>query len=134
MKRREFSCSVYVEIVKRATINDMVRCEKCGCAVWRFHVHHLKEDALEIDKSAKLTAKDGQLLCLLCHGELTRPFQTTIAKVKRVEAKHLGVRKSPSIQSRGFDKSQREPHKTEKVVSRRPVYMDINKGHDDDRR
>lgn len=91
MSRREFTKSTRVAIIKRATVEGVTRCEKCFAAVTRFEVHHLKEDALEIDKSKPLTAVDGVLWCEPCHDEATRPFQTIIAKVKRVEARHVGA-------------------------------------------
>ena len=119
-KRREFSRSVYVEIVKRATINAVIRCEKCRVAVSRFEVQHVREDALEIDKSAKLTVGDGLLLCKPCHDELTRPFQTVIAKVKRIEAKHTGFKKGYALPP--ASPAHRATRPVEKTVARRPIY------------
>lgn len=93
-RRREFSIPVRKEILLRARDErGELRCEnpKCGALVRRGEIHHRKEDALEIDKSRKLTAVDGFFLCEPCHDELTRPFQTVIAKVMRVEANHVGA-------------------------------------------
>ena len=120
-KRREFSRAVYVEIAKRATVNGVTRCEKCGCAIARFEVHHTVEDALEVDKSAKLTAADGLLLCHPCHSELTRPFQTIIAKLKRVEAKHI----LGPPRSRGFSKAKREQYRQPRSLPEAPLYLTI---------
>ena len=73
MARREFSKSVYAEIVKRSMQpNGDIACEGCGLILGKkpYHIDHIKADALEIDKSAKLTAKDGQLLGVeCCHKE-----------------------------------------------------------------
>ena len=65
MARREFTKSIYAQIVKRAMLpSGEVACEGCGLVLGKrkFHVDHTKPDALEIDKSRKLTADDGKLL------------------------------------------------------------------------
>ena len=124
MARREFTKSTKVAIIKRATVGGVTRCEECRCAVVRFEIHHRKEDALEIDKSAKLTADDGLLLCYPCHDELTRPFQTVIAKVRRIEAKHLGVRSSPAFQSRKFaEPAPKNRSMTKRANGERRLYV-----------
>jgi Fe-S-cluster-containing dehydrogenase component len=95
--RREFKKAVKVEIIKRAKKDcrpgsGVVGCEKCGLACVSFEIHHLREDALEIDKSKPLTAEDGALWCKSCHDEHTRTHSTpVVALVKRQEAKHLGA-------------------------------------------
>ena len=122
MARREFSRPVYVQIVRRATVSNVIRCEKCRCAVSRFEVHHTKEDALEIDKSAKLTAEDGMLLCFPCHDELTRPFQTVIAKVKRIEAKHKGFKKGAKLPA--ASPAHRATTPVVKMLKRKSLYED----------
>ena len=65
---------------------------------------------MQIDKTKKLTAKDGKFLCLPCHSVKTKTDVRNIAKAKRVEAKHLGATKPKSeIKSRGFERKQRTP-------------------------
>jgi hypothetical protein len=105
-KRREFTLSVDKEIRTRArNPSGGFRCENltCGAFVKRGEVHHLKEDALEIDKSRKLTANDGKFLCIPCHKQATNAFAPIIAKVRKIEGKHLGaIRPSGKLRSRGF--------------------------------
>jgi len=100
MARREFTKPVYAEIVKRAMQpNGEVACEGCGLILGKkpYHIDHIKADALEIDKSAKLTAKDGQLLGLsCCHMEKTRQDVAFISEAKRREEKHLGMKRPSS--------------------------------------
>ena len=91
--RREFSKVVKVDIIKRSIgISGFATCEKCGLSTHgRFEIHHVDQDAMQIDKGAHLTAKDGILLCIPCHKEITVQQAPVLAKVKRVEARHLGA-------------------------------------------
>ena len=92
--RREFTKAVKVEIIKRARVNAVIRCEKCAVDVrGSWHIDHIDPDAMQIDKSEPLTAEEGQLLCLPCHDEKTRKDVADIAKAKRREAAHLGARR-----------------------------------------
>jgi len=108
--RRNFTRDVYAQIVKRAmTPNGEIACEGCGLVLGKkkWHVDHTKPDALEIDKSRKLTAEDGRLLGVeCCHKPKTAIDVKVIAKAKAVEAKHLGIKpKKVPIRSAGFPKS-----------------------------
>ncbi|MPR61341.1 hypothetical protein D7027_05855 [Ochrobactrum intermedium] len=100
MARREFTKKVYAEIVKRAMQpNGDIACEGCGLILGKkpYHIDHIKADALEIDKSAKLTAKDGQLLGVdCCHKEKTKQDVAVISEAKRREEKHLGMKRPSS--------------------------------------
>ena len=118
-KRREFTPSVDKEIRARARdANSELRCEKCFGVVKQGEVHHLKEDALEIDKSRKLTAKDGIFLCQHCHKELTKAFAPVIAKVRRVEAKHVGAtRPAATIRSPGFARPPAKDRAVTKIAN-----------------
>lgn len=109
MKRREFSRAVKVEIMRRAGNGSLFGfvCEKCHAVVAYGEIHHLDQDAMQTEKSAKLTAKDGQFLCKGCHKEITVAQAPVLAKVKRIEAKHLGARNAPTIPGRGFQKKAR---------------------------
>lgn len=93
--RREFTQGVYAQIVKRAMNEDgFVVCEGCGLVLGnkKYQIDHTKPDALEIDKSRKLTADDGKLLGqACCHAEKTRADVAVIAEAKRREAKALGL-------------------------------------------
>lgn len=111
MARREFSKPVKAEIVRRAMLPDgKISCEGCGLVLGKkpYDIDHTIPDAMFLDKSRKLTAADGKLLgkeC--CHDPKTHAIDIpTIAKVKRVEAKNLGVTKpAGNITSPGFAKT-----------------------------
>jgi hypothetical protein len=122
MPRQEFTTAVAVEIVQRATDPlGFIRCEQCHCVVkpGGFAIDHVIPDALRIDKRRKLTASDGQLLCAgsrdTCHGLKTADEdQPAIARAKRLEAAHVGVRSIPSrkLLSRPFPKFVKPPKPT----------------------
>jgi hypothetical protein len=114
MNRREFTKPVAVEIVKRAIMPGSAwpNCEECHASCKRFEIHHIRADGLEVDKSAKLAAAEGQLLCIPCHAEKTKADVAAIAKAKRREALHVGAKPTPRrpIQFPGFPaKPAREP-------------------------
>ena len=100
--RNNFSKSTKAEIAKRAMTPTGFRCEKCGLISTRGEIHHLKMDAMETDKSHKLDASSGAWWCVDCHREETGKQMPILAKVKRVEARHLGLRKPSTLRSRGF--------------------------------
>jgi 5-methylcytosine-specific restriction endonuclease McrA len=109
-KRREFTKPVRVEILKRAERPTGFQCEACGVIVASGEVDHINPDGLQIDKSRKLTAEDGQFLCCHCHKEKTKDDKGRIAKAVRIEANRLGAAKpSGNIASRGFPKSGKTP-------------------------
>jgi hypothetical protein len=117
MGRQNFSVSVKAEIKLRATRGGQAYCEAPGCGVLikpgSGEVHHLEMDAMKTaDKKQKpLTAKDGALWCDACHDPETKKQVAVLAKVKRQQAAHLGVKapiKNP-IKSRGFEKTERGP-------------------------
>jgi hypothetical protein len=103
MSRREFVKAVKVEIIRRATVNGAQVCEKCrSWPLKTFEIHHLRMDALEIDKSRRLTAADGALWCIPCHDEETAAQAPILARAKALEASHLGAKSAPAkkIESR----------------------------------
>lgn len=113
MSRREFTNSVYAAIVKRAMqSNGEIACEGCGLILGRkpYHVDHTVPDALQVDKSRKLTVDDGKLLGVeCCHKPKTVEDQGAIAKAKRNEANHLGFKTIPAkkLRGAGFPKSEK---------------------------
>jgi hypothetical protein len=118
MARREFTKSVYAQIVKRALHpKHGICCEGCGLVLGAkpYHVDHTIPDALQIDKSRKLTPDDGKLLGVeCCHKPKTAEDVAVIAEAKRREERHLGIkRKTQPIKSPGFPK-------TEKAAARAP--------------
>lgn len=114
MSRQEFDRATRVEIIKRATVKGVIRCEQCGIQCKKFEVDHIIADGLRIDKRRKLTAKDGQLLCSgtpeSCHGKKSPVDVAMIARAKRLEAAHIGAKAEPAhpIRSRN-DLSRDKP-------------------------
>lgn len=104
MSRREFTRTVKAQIVHRAMTSDgLIACEGCGLilAGKRYEIDHTVPDAMQIDKSEKLTAADGKLLgAECCHKPKTKQDKGVIAKAKRREEKHLGFKSK----SRGFQR------------------------------
>ena len=117
MARQEFHRSVKVAAIKRATINGEVYCESCGCMTkGKFEIDHIRPDGL----LGEPTIQNARILCAPCHKEKTKSDVGAIAKAKRLEAAHLGVRKS----GRGFAKREKETVELTKVVARRPMFTD----------
>lgn len=95
MNRREFSAAVQVAIIRRATIDGKLYCEKCEAWIKKRsggEVHHVKQDAMEVDKASRLKASDGLFLCVPCHREESGAQARVYARVLRVEASHVGAR------------------------------------------
>lgn len=104
MTRREFSKAVKVAAIKRATKDGNVYCEECGALAKRFEVDHVRADGL----LGSNLLDNARILCRICHLAKTKDDVARIAKAKRVEAKSLGVRKRPTLKSRGFEKFEKE--------------------------
>ena len=128
MARREFSKTVYAEIVRRAFHpKHGIVCEGCGYVLGAkpYHVDHTIPDALQIDKSRKLTADDGKLLGVeCCHKPKTAEDVAVIAEAKRREEKHLGIKRAAKpIPSPGFPKSEKAASRSPKPsLPYRPLY------------
>ena len=121
MARREFSKAVKVQVVKRAMqANGVVYCEKCGQQAKKYEIDHEIPDAM----GGEPTAANAVLMCVECHREKTNIDVTNIAKAKRREALHLGVRKKPSFVSRGFAKFTKPPKEPLKLPPRKPMFRD----------
>jgi len=126
MNRREFSRSVKLEIIKRATRDDVTFCEGCGCLAKRWHIDHTSPDGLQVDKSKPLTAADGKLLCAgsrdTCHGRKTAEQDVpAIALVKRQEAAHLGADKPNTQKIAQKAKPSRSTYKQDQIRALREV-------------
>lgn len=100
--RREFPRSVREEIVRRAkNERGQICCEGCSLVLGAkpYEIDHVIAEALVVDKTKPLTAKDGQLLGLCCHrGEdgKTAKDVTNIARAKRRSANHDGYARRSS--------------------------------------
>lgn len=131
--RREFTKQVYAEIVKRAMHpKHGICCEGCGLVLGKkpYHVDHTIADALQIDKSRKLTAADGKLLGVeCCHKPKTVEDVGAIAKAKRVEANYLGFSApKQKIPGRGFPVSEKAAKRQPKpTLPYRPLYQPATK-------
>ena len=103
MSRREFSKAVKVQTIKRATGADGNQyCEECHALAKRFQIDHVNPDGL----TGEPTLENARLLCEPCHREKTKQDVADIAKAKRREAAHLGVRPAPKLKGPGFHKVQ----------------------------
>ena len=117
MARKEFPRSVKVAAVMRATIDGKMFCEGCGALITgKFEIDHIRADGL----LGEPTLENARILCSPCHKEKTRADVGAIAKAKRLEARHLGIRKS----GKGFQRREKENLELTKIVSRRPMYED----------
>jgi hypothetical protein len=126
MARREFTRSIKAAIVLRATnAAGHVQCEGCGLVLGKrpYHIDHTKPDALEVDKSRKLTADDGKLLGVeCCHAPKTKEDRAMIDRAKRREAKHLGIaRPAGTIKSAGFPRARKAREIGEKEMQLRAL-------------
>lgn len=113
--RREFSKRLRLEIVDRAMNSaGQVVCEGCGLilASKRYEIDHIIPEALVVDKTKALTAADGQLLgASCCHrggNNKTADDVARIAKAKRSAAKHVGIRRAPSMPGSRLSKWKRK--------------------------
>jgi hypothetical protein len=108
-ERRNFSPAARLAIIKRATDSSgRLHCRACG--VWiksrrDFEIDHLICEGVRppADKGRRLTAADGQLLCLQCHQRKTARDLGDIARAKRREAAHFGAT------ARTTDKPEKPP-------------------------
>lgn len=104
-KRRNFSKSVKVACIKRATIDGIVYCEGCGHLATQFEIDHINPDGL----TGEPILSNAKLLCRFCHRDKTGIDIAAIAKAKRREASHLNANPAPSrpMQGQGFQKSDK---------------------------
>ena len=117
--RREFPKAVKVAVIKRATSDGIipyVRCEGCGASVKKWRIDHIRADGL----LGEPTLENAQLLGPCCYAEKDAADAKAIAKAKRREAVNLGVRKEPTIKSRGFAK---KPKRDRHAVPGEPEIM-----------
>jgi 5-methylcytosine-specific restriction protein A len=114
--RREFPRAVRVAVIKRATRESVVYCEKCGAPAKRFQIDHVVADA----HGGKPVIENAELICETCFA-VKNPIDTTIAaKLKRQEAGHLGAsRPAATIKSKGFTPSSKPRHEREPLAPRR---------------
>lgn len=87
--RTEFSNKVKRDALKRAD----GKCEVPGCGAFlslnKYHYDHIIPDQMGGDASLD----NCQVACWACHKEKTKADVADIAKAKRRERKHLGIRR-----------------------------------------
>ena len=107
MTRREFPAAVKVAVVKRSTRGRIVYCEGCCLPTKDYRIDHKRADGL----LGEPTLANAQLLGRCCYAAKDAADTTAIAKAKRREARHLGV-KPPgvnTIRGQGFRKFEKPP-------------------------
>ena len=115
MARKEFPKSVKVAVVKRATRDGAVYCEECQGLAKTFDIDHVNADGL----TGEPVLENARLLCKACHAEKTKGDVTVIAKAKRREAKHLGVKTAPTKKIESAPMAKAEPQKKASKPSER---------------
>lgn len=128
MSRREFTRNQKEQIVRRATVNGVVRCERCHAALkpGQWEIDHIIPEALrpDADKKGRLTIADGQLLGKCCHrgpDGKTNADVKKIAKAKRQAAKHIGIVDAPKMQGRPFPKTTKSARREKAATSKLPL-------------
>jgi 5-methylcytosine-specific restriction endonuclease McrA len=129
LSRQEFTRTVRVEVIRRATKNNVIYCECCGLPAKKFQIDHVVADS----HGGKPIIENAQLLCEVCYGVKNQIDTTVAAKLKRQEAKHIGAVKRPKkpLQSLGFQKTNKKPLIDKSALAplprRNPLTQDIIK-------
>jgi 5-methylcytosine-specific restriction enzyme A len=124
--RREFPKSIKVQVVRRATHDFVVYCEKCHLPTKKFQIDHVIPDAI----GGMPIIGNAELICEACYSVKNPQDTSTAAKTKRIEAKNIGIKSVARwpIQSRGFAKTERqEPAKANRLSMppRRSIYRSV---------
>jgi hypothetical protein len=131
--RRNFTRAVKIEIIKRSMVKGVPTCDevvgalRCVCQKG-LAVHHKKMDAMEVDKTRKLTAADGELLCKAHHDPITKEQKGVLKKTLAVEAAHLGAKrdKQPIPSDPHALKSRARPkHEGRTGLPPRPMFVKL---------
>jgi 5-methylcytosine-specific restriction enzyme A len=122
MPRREFPRAVKAAVIKRATREGVTFCEKCGALAKRWQVDHVIPDS----HGGEPVLENAMLICEPCYSEKNPKDTTIAAKLKRVEAKHIGASKPQGkLQSRGFETAKKPPRIEKPTLPRRAIYEDV---------
>lgn len=120
-KRREFPKSVKVAAIKRATQGGIVFCEICSAMCKSFEIDHVVADS----HGGEPTLENARVICSPCHLEKTKKDTTVAAKLKRVEARHVGaVKPKGTIKSPGFTPTAKTPRIQKTHLPPRAIYED----------
>lgn len=102
--RREFTKSIKVQVVRRATRGTVVYCESCNMPAKKFQIDHRIADAI----GGKPVIENAELICEACYTVKNPEDTRKAAKTKRMEARNIGIKSVAlrPIQSPGFAKSE----------------------------
>lgn len=116
--RREFSKAVKREALRRAD----KKCEGENCGVLfgvKFHFDHDIADGL----GGEPTLENCKVLCHACHKEKTTKHDVPlIAKMKRIQDNHNGIRKPSRLKSAPFRKPAPQKSASRPIVRRSQLY------------
>jgi 5-methylcytosine-specific restriction enzyme A len=122
MSRREFPARVKVAVIKRATRDKAVYCEKCGALAKRWQIDHIRPDGL----LGEPVIENAMLICEPCWQEKNPQDTKNIAQAKRREAKNIGaVKPKGQIANRGFVKAEKPERVSKTMPPRRPMFEEI---------
>jgi 5-methylcytosine-specific restriction endonuclease McrA len=101
MTRREFPAKIKAEAALRANGH----CENCGCRLMTGHIEY--DHVIPAELGGPATLDNCSCVCSSCHsGKTYKQDIPAIAKAKRRERSHLGIRKPRTMTSwRRFDGS-----------------------------
>lgn len=122
MSRREFPRAVRVAVIKRATRDSVVYCEKCGALAKRWQIDHVRPDGL----LGEPALDNAMLICEPCWAVKNPADTSAIADAKRKEASHLRVRRRPKqpLQSGSSLKGPERRHEGRVALPVRAMYED----------
>ena len=121
MARTEFTKAIKVFVVKRATKNSVVYCEKCGLPAKKFQIDHVIADA----HGGKAVVENAELICEACYSVKNSIDTAIAAKIKRQEAKHIGATAPKAeIKSAGFPKHEKPSRIAKQPLQPRAMFHD----------
>jgi hypothetical protein len=117
----DFPRAVKIAAIKRATdMNGEIHCDGCGLIIKRKRVDHIRAAGLNGAK----TLENAQVLGPCCYTAKDIEDGIVVKRMGRIEAKHLGLRDPPKMQSRGFAPRPPKPSPcapTSKTLPRGPI-------------
>ena len=93
MKRREFPARVKLAAWERAG----GRCENCSRKLYPGDMHY--DHAIPDGSGGEPVLDNCAVLCRSCHGAKTRRDMVAVAKGKRVQQRHLGIKRRRTIRA-----------------------------------
>jgi len=119
MSRQEFPRAVKVECIKDATRGGVIYCDVCSLPAKKFQVDHIIADA----HGGKPVRENAQIICEPCYLVKNAKDTTIAAKLKRVQAKHIGATKPKgTLRGPSFPAGKPKPQKLE-MPPRRPMFV-----------